>query len=525
MDEEFSVDDPTHLLDSVSDFANEPGVPNDAAAKNFLDRFPLPLLINCLQTKANEPGLENTLVACLERIFKTKYGASLIPQYMDFVQVGLKANSHVVRCLACKTVVFLLENSYEETSYAIQLIIDHDIYSLLLDCLINGDETVAAASMDAIMKLAVMPKGIDIIFPADNNEATHLGNLAARWSSMGRVRILSLIVKLFSVSRSVASVIYSSNLLNLLEAGISNTNDSIERSSILELLYELSEVQHSTEFLSRTTLLQLLCSIIGNSTMDLYLRLRAMMISGRLLSKENAHVFVDESSIETVISAIDGRLGFLESQETAECESALEALGDIGSSIRGATLLLASVPPAARHVIDATFDRQGRGKQLAALHALANIAGETRSENTRILNTIAEESLRCLIYEVASRSTKLTPSGLILSILQQAAEIRLAGYRMITGLVARPWFLMEICSKQEIINTVTDATTETTKIGMEARYNCCKAIDKAFTSSKLIGDPAFAAIAEKLEETVRNGPYLARKQLGAQPLVVTADRF
>ncbi|KAH7544096.1 hypothetical protein JRO89_XS15G0104300 [Xanthoceras sorbifolium] len=549
MDEEFSVDDPTHLLDSVSDFANEPGVPNDAAAKNFLDRFPLPLLINCLQTKANEPGLENTLVACLERIFKTKYGASLIPQYMDFVQVGLKANSHVVRCLACKTVVFLLENSYEETSYAIQLIIDHDIYSLLLDCLINGDETVAAASMDAIMKLAVMPKGIDIIFPADNNEATHLGNLAARWSSMGRVRILSLIVKLFSVSRSVASVIYSSNLLNLLEAGISNTNDSIEKSSILELLYELSEVQHSTEFLSRTTLLQLLCSIIGNSTMDLYLRLRAMMISGRLLSKENAHVFVDESTfkqiacglylslrgallkhlqlscIETVISAIDGRLGFLESQDTAECESALEALGDIGSSIRGATLLLASVPPAARHVIDAAFDRQGRGKQLAALHALANIAGETRSENTRILNTIAEESLRCLIYEVASRSTKLTPSGLILSILQQAAEIRLAGYRMITGLVARPWFLMEICSKQEIINTVTDATTETTKIGMEARYNCCKAIDKAFTSSKLIGDPAFAAIAEKLEETVRNGPYLARKQLGAQPLVVTADRF
>ena len=42
----------------------------------------------------------------------------------------------------------------------------------------------------------------------------------------------------------------------------------------------------------------------------------------------------------------------------------------------------------------------------------------------------------------------------------------LQGYRMITGLVARPWFLMEICSKQEIINTVTDPNTETAKIGL-----------------------------------------------------------
>lgn len=37
---------------------------------------------------------------------------------------------------------------------------------------------------------------------------------------------------------------------------------------------------------------------------------------------------------------------------------------------------------------------------------------------------------------------------------------------MITGLVARLWCLMEICSKQEIINVVTDPNTETTKIGL-----------------------------------------------------------
>lgn len=46
----------------------------------------------------------------------------------------------------------------------------------------------------------------------------------------------------------------------------------------------------------------------------------------------------------------------------------------------------------------------------AALHALGNISGETRSENSMILTSDAEESLRRLIYETASKSSKLTPS-------------------------------------------------------------------------------------------------------------------
>lgn len=44
------------------------------------------------------------------------------------------------------------------------------------------------------------------------------------------------------------------------------------------------------------------------------------------------------------------------------------------------------------------------------MHALANIGGESRPENDIVLNVNAEESLRRLVYGVASKSTKLTPS-------------------------------------------------------------------------------------------------------------------
>ncbi|XP_062094520.1 uncharacterized protein LOC133800540 [Humulus lupulus] len=521
--EEFSVDDPTQLLEAASEYAFYPGVKNDVSTKGFLNRFPLPVIINALQTKADVPGLENTLVACLERIFKTKYGASLIPLYMDFVKVGLRADSQVVRCLACKTVTCLLENLKEESVSGVQLISDYDVYPLLLDCVINGNEQVSTASMDAIKTLAGFPQGKEIVFPTNSNEATHLGVLAAQCSSLGQVRVLALIVKLFSVSSDVASLIYKSNLLTLFEEEIKNIDDTLVTMSVLELLYELSEIQHGREFLSGNTLLQLLSSIISNKSIGSIIRSRAMMISGRLL--QNNYMFVDKLSFQTVISAIDRILDSEETEDTDEIEAALEAVGQIGSSIQGAELLLLGSPPSAKHVIDAAFDRQGHGKQLAALHALGNISGETRTENTMMLNNNAEESLRRLIYESSSKTTKLTVSGVLLSLLRQDSEIRLGVYRLITGFVVRPWFLMEICSKQEIINTLTDGNTETVKIGMEARYKCCKAIQKALLSSgKVISDASRDAIAEKLHEFVKLGPYLTKKH-EAQPMVATADRF
>ncbi|XP_073141255.1 uncharacterized protein [Henckelia pumila] len=523
MEEEYSVD-PAQLLEAASDFAHRPGSLSDTSAQEFLARFPLPAVISALQTSADYPGLENAVVPCLERIFKTKYGASLIPHFMPFVLVGLGADSQNVKRLACVTVSCLLSENTDRR-ISIQLIRQYGVYPLLLSCLVDGDEQVAAASADAIKILASYPEAMGIVFPSSTNEATHLENLARKCSPLGRVRLLALIVRLFSISSSVASEISKSNLLNLLEAEVRNTEDTLVILSVLELLAELAEAQHSAEFVSRTSLFQILCSIISEAA-ETILRSRAMVIAGRLLSKGDAFEFIDGSSITSVLSAIERKFEFLQSQDSDECECALEALGQIGSSFQGATLLLSTSPPAARHVVDAAFDRQHHGKQLAALHALGNIAGETRVENNVVLSNTAEENLKRLIYEKASNTSKLTPSGLLLSILQQDSEIRMAGYRLITGLVARPWCLMDLISRSEIISILVDTYTETKKIGMESRHRCCEAIYRAFvSSSKLSSDPTFADIAVKLQEAIRKGPYLATKQSEVQPVVMTADRF
>lgn len=54
-----------------------------------------------------------------------------------------------------------------------------------------------------------------------------------------RVRVLALIVKLFAISRDVASAIKNSGLLDLLEAEMKGTKDTLVISNVLELYYEV----------------------------------------------------------------------------------------------------------------------------------------------------------------------------------------------------------------------------------------------------------------------------------------------
>lgn len=524
MEQQYQYDS-KQLLQFASDFAHHPGFQNDAVTKDFLDRFPLPLLLSALQNEQDVPGLHDALVACLERIFRTQHGATLIPYYMPFIQVGLQADSQSVRCLTCKAVSCLLENQSGKHDVAVQLVVDSNVYPLLLECLVNGNEEVSAAAMDAIKNLVCSPQGMALVFPDDSANPTDLRSLATRCSSMGRVRVLALLVKLFSISSSVASVIYNSNLLALLESEVMNKSDILVSLSVLELLYELAETQHGTEFLSKTNVLKLLCSLISDTSVEPILRSRAMLISGRLLAKENVQMFINDSSIVDVIRVIENRLVSLESQANDEYESALEALGHTGSSAKGAELLLINGQSASRIVINSAFDRQAHGRQLAALHALGNIAGATRSGNQILLDSSAEESLRRLMFENASMSSKRTPPGQFLAVLQQDSEVRIAAYRMLTALVARSWCLLAICTKQEIIDLVTDPHTETTKLGMDAKYECCKAIHKGLQSAVSL-DPALVSTAVKIEEAVGRGPYLARKyKPEAQPVVMTAERF
>ncbi|XP_052156888.1 uncharacterized protein LOC127774649 [Oryza glaberrima] len=512
------------MLRAAAEFASYPGAHGDDTVRQFLEQYPLPKLLGALQSEADVPGMDETIAACLDKVFSSRYGASFLPSYGAFIQAGLLANSKNTRQLACKAVIHLLDKA-GDSAVVVDTFVQHNLYPLLMNCLTEGDEEISSISLDGIKRLAQIPKGIEIIFPPNGQGSVQLHKVAAQSSSMARIRILSLVAKLFAVSTYTATAIYDSNLLSLFEDEIKDRGDMLKTLSALEVLYELVEHPHSNIFLLKTNLLQLMVDVINDSSADSIVRSRATLISGRLLSSADAFMTIDRNCVANLLLAIDKLLKMEESQNTDETESALEALGLIGTTSAGACLLLTDSSNAARHVVEASFGRQGRGKQLAALHAFGSISGVDRQEDQIKLDNQAEERLKRFVYTTARNSPKLTPLALLLSVLQQDPDIRITGYRVISGLVAREWCLMEICSKLDIINLVTDPKMEMTKLGMEARHDCCLAISKALSSSHL-HEPSLSELIGKLNEAVKRGPYLSeRKRVEPQPVVVPAERF
>lgn len=520
-----SIGDPALLVAAASELASFPGHLTDAAVKEFLDRFPLPLIFIALKNGFDDSGLEGSLVSCLERILKTSYGVSLLPQCVPYAQAGLKANIPETRRLSCKAIAQLLENSDKDEGVGVQAIVEHGVWPSIVACLADSDESVATAAGEAVKNLAKSTRGLELIFPAKAEEVTLLKEFSVNSSSMVRIRILAIIAALFSISDEAAAAVHQSGLLGMFEQELNSTTDMLATLNVLEVLYEIVATPIAAKLLLTKSLLQRLAATISNSAVDTILRSRSMTISARLLSSDSIYSAVDEFDVKNVVQAIDMDLEWLKVTDSNEREIALNALGQIGTVMQGAELLLCNTPPTARHAVDATFSYGRRNIQLAGTHALASISGEERRQSTQLLNDEAETCLRNLIYAAAENSSKRSPSGLLWSLLQQDPDIRLAAYRLIAGLVTRLWCLWEVCAKPEIINLVTNPHSETTKIGMEFRHSCCVAISNALLSSSYRNNPAFSDVSEKLQAAVRRGPYLAKEFVAPKPLVATEERY
>jgi 26S proteasome non-ATPase regulatory subunit 5 len=69
------------MLRAAAEFASYPGAHGDDTVRQFLEQYPLPKLLGALQSEADVPGMDETIAACLDKVFSSRYGASFLPSY------------------------------------------------------------------------------------------------------------------------------------------------------------------------------------------------------------------------------------------------------------------------------------------------------------------------------------------------------------------------------------------------------------------------------------------------------------
>ena len=127
------------LTAAASEFSNYPGEISDASVESFLAKFPLPVLLSALETGRDVPGLEPAVVTSLERIFRTSYGSKLLPHTLQYANVGLKADSPLVRKLTCVAIGDLLATGGKDGGATVRALAESQLAAPLLLAVGDGD--------------------------------------------------------------------------------------------------------------------------------------------------------------------------------------------------------------------------------------------------------------------------------------------------------------------------------------------------------------------------------------------------
>lgn len=537
---EMDVDQPSVDLPSLAaaalEYSSYPGTTSDAAAHDFLSQFPLPVLLSALETGGEAPGLENSVVASLERTFKTGYGKSLLPHTLQYANVGLNATSPRVRKLTCFAIATLLEDSDRDGGAAVQAVAEAQVASPLLLSIGDADASVAKAAAEALANLAKTPAGLDLIFTDKGAGQSRLKELALDAPATVRIRALSLAEAISGSSDAAAAAVQQSGVLNVLEMELDNSEDMLAQLNALELLCDLAGTPHGARFLLAGNLIGRLTSTLCNQRLDPLVRSRAMAVAARLTSlyDESPTSPMSAADASGIVSAIGQLLEYLEREEESgpvadptEHENALDALSLIGKTVKGAELFFKSQSLVARHVTDAAFFQGTGGIKLAGIHALASVVGSERTPDTLLLSEDTEAQLKDLVYSAAGkRFSTHTPAGLFLSLLQQSPEIRIAMYRLLTPMLARPWCLRELCAARELVDYLLDPRLESNKDAMEWRHVCCVAMTTALDSAIQRGELPSTETLSRLEDFVRKGPFQGKEeQRRAAPIYATQERM
>jgi 26S proteasome non-ATPase regulatory subunit 5 len=511
------------LAAAASEFSNYPGEISDASVESFLAKFPLPVLLSALETGRDVPGLEPAVVTSLERIFRTSYGSKLLPHTLQYANVGLKADSPLVRKLTCVAIGDLLANGEKDGGATVRALAESQLAAPLLLAVGDGDAYVAKAAVDALGKLARSPGGLELIFTDKGAGSGVLRDLASQSSATVRIRALAMAASIFGVSEAAAAAVQGSGIFNVLAAELDNSDDMLSQLNALELLCELAVTPHGAKFLLAGNLIGRLTSTICNPTLDSLVRSRAMTVAARLtaLYDKSSGSLMSGAEAAGIANAFGELLKFLEDMEqngqpvdATEHENALDALSFIGKTVQGAELLFNPQTMVARHVMNAAF-----------LHRALNIklAGPSRV----LLSESAEAQLKDMIYSAAGeRSSTRTPAGMFLIFFQQSPEVRLAMYRFTAPMLARLWCLRELCASRELIDYLLDPRLETNKDAMEWRHVCCVAMTTALSAAIERGQIPSSETLSRLEEFVRRGPFQGKEdQKSAIPIYATQERM
>ncbi len=365
----------------------------------------------------------------------------------------LTASSSPVRCLGCELLGRLAQGeSFAPTG------LRAGASAALLGAMRDPCTSVSAAAARGLRAAAGSEGGLGLVVVPELGELCRSNSSAAF-----RLRGLQLAVDIAALSEEAAASVASLGALNALVEGLrGREKDELGWLAAVEVAVDLAR---GNPLGAAAVLGPLGEQMLGAGTSGL--GARALGALAEVSASAAAHpggwaAAAAASTGEGGNSLLEGVLGCfgraLSAGDPTEKEAALGALAGFGATSAGSELLLGcpAGEPLVRAAAHAALHRDAHAPaRLASLHAMAALAGAERvAFGGRIdltggpLGEAAEKHLRRAVYEAAAGdASPCTPAeALHRLVAQPLTEARVAAYRFVSALAARPWGAQEVLS-------------------------------------------------------------------------------
>eukprot|EP00884_Botryococcus_braunii_P017306 jgi/Botrbrau1/4259/Bobra.0044s0052.2 len=513
----------TELREAVERIASQISPCTDSEARDFFGRFPLEALFRNLHGCVDDHYASSVTMA-LDALFSTAYGQSVLATATPYAIAALGSSATPLRRLGCRQLGRFLQVTPTEH--------DGAAVSALLGALEDIDTGVAAEAEKGLLAYGRSDAGCRALLSGELKD--QLQSLAETRDPVVRMRVFSLVVKLACSSMGHALAIEDSGLLKALLEELRTGDDVLARMSALELVAELAdEAPSASRAAVAASSMPILISIC--SCGDPPLEVQALRVAAAVLraSKEpcednmevdapyaNGHI--TDPLLKELKNILDIR-GTREVSRELE-EAALDAVGELGSSAAGATLLLEDPSNILPDVAEIALGRAGdRERRVTALHALGSVGGVERSRGVRraaLLSPEAEDFFQAAVYAPINSAAvyRTLPEVLLAFVTEPWPELRVAMYRFLVALSLRSWGASEICQYAGLLSRILDPASEVGRELSEWRYATVQALaataaqqqsrdqNGGFVRTLMQVDAVDAAVAD-IERSVRLGIY------------------
>ena len=402
---------------------------------------------------ARGSGALEAACSCLSKVLAGAYGARLLPQLETQVRGMLTASPSPVRCLGCELLGRLAKG---DSSAPTRL--RAGASAALLGAMCDPCTSVAAAAARGLRAAAGSEGGLGLVVGPELRELCRSDRSAAF-----RLRGLQLAVDIAALSGEAAASITSLGALDALVEGLRGRDkDELGWLAAVEVATDLARGNPvgAAAVLGPLgeQMLEAGTSGWGGHALRALAEVSASAAAhpgGWAAAAAACNGGDSASLLESVLGCFERALG---AGDPTEVEAALGALEGFGATSAGAELLLGcpAGEPLVRAAVRAALRRGAHAPaRLASLHAMAAVAGAERvAHGGRIdlagglLGEAAEEHLRRAVYEAAAGdASPCTPAeALYRLIAQPLTEARVAAYRFVSALAARPWGAQEVLS-------------------------------------------------------------------------------